>query len=63
MKRVRGIIIAGLLVGLWFTAEWVIYRRVVPPAEVTSFGAFSEWRPSVQEIPVIRHGNLEYLLA
>src|SRR5690348_2492427 len=63
MKRYRGIVVVVLvLVAAWVASERVMYRRTVPPAEVTNIDAFLKWRPATEEFAVLSSDD-EHLMA
>jgi hypothetical protein len=57
MKRVRGIIIAGLLIAAWIATERVLYRRTVPRANVRDIDSFLQWRPGTRQFAVLADGR------
>jgi hypothetical protein len=63
LRRFRGIIILLIFVAAYIAAEWLAYRRTVPPRNVNDLVSFTAWRPHTREVEIIRQGETEYLLA
>jgi hypothetical protein len=62
MKRLRWIIVLVLLIAAWIATERLLYRRTVPPADVTSIDSFLKWRPDTEQFAILASDN-EHLMA
>src|SRR3989442_1328999 len=57
MKRFRWVIVVVLLIATWIATEWLMYRRTVPPANVSNVDSFLKWRPGTEQFTILASDN------
>jgi hypothetical protein len=63
MKRFRWLIITGVLIGGWLTAESISHRRVNPAGRASNLNEYLAWRPSAEQFAQIDVGGKPHVIA
>jgi hypothetical protein len=63
MKRFRGLVILAVLIGGYFTTEYVSHGRVNPTGRISTLDEYLAWRPSAQQFAKVDLNGRQHMIA